>query len=51
VVPEQYGKQARNTEDQRKGEEVPLLPKKIDVDVMKELHRFLPLTFLDFVIL
>jgi hypothetical protein len=40
VVPEQHGQDARNTEDQRKGEEVPLLPKKIDVDVMKELHRF-----------
>jgi hypothetical protein len=51
VVPEQNGKQSRKTENQRKGEEIPLLPKKIDVDVMKELHRFLPLTFLDFVIL
>jgi hypothetical protein len=40
VVPEQHGKQARNTEDQREGKEVPLLPKKIDVDAMKELHRF-----------
>jgi hypothetical protein len=40
MVPEQNGKHARNAEDQREGEEVPLLPKKIDVYVMKELHRF-----------
>ena len=41
VVPEQHGKYARHAEDQRKGEKVPLLAEKIDVDVMKELHRFL----------
>jgi hypothetical protein len=40
VVPEQHGKHTRDAEDQRKGEEIPFLPKEIDVNVMKELHRF-----------
>jgi hypothetical protein len=42
VVPEQHGKHARNAEDQRKGKEVPFLPKKIDVYVMKELQGQAP---------
>jgi hypothetical protein len=45
MVPEQHGKHTRNAEDQRKGEEVPFLPEKIDVYVMKELHRSSPLSF------
>src|ERR1700757_1887736 len=40
VVPEQHGKQARDAEDQRKGEKIPLFSKKIDVGVAKELHGF-----------
>jgi hypothetical protein len=45
MVPEQNGEHARDAEDQRKGKEVPFLPKKIDVYVMKELHRSSPLSF------
>jgi hypothetical protein len=41
VVPEQDREQSRNAENQRKSKEVPLLAEKIDIDVMKELHRFL----------
>jgi hypothetical protein len=44
MVPEQNGKHPRNTEDEREGKEVPLLPKKIDVNVVKELHRSSPLS-------
>jgi hypothetical protein len=40
VVPEQHGKQARNAEDQRKGEKIPFLSEKIDVGIAKELHGF-----------
>ena len=37
-VPEQHGEHARNAEDQREGEKVPFLAKKIDVGIAKELH-------------
>jgi hypothetical protein len=40
VVPEQHGKQARDAEDQRKGEKIPFLSEKIDVGIAKELHGF-----------
>jgi hypothetical protein len=44
VVPEQHGEKARHAENQRKRKKVPLLAQKIDVDVMKKLHRFKPLS-------
>ena len=40
VVPEQHGKQARNAEDQRKGEKIPLFSQKIYIGIAKELHGF-----------
>jgi hypothetical protein len=39
-MPEQHGEHARDAEDQRKREKIPLLPEKIYVGVTKELHRF-----------
>src|SRR5215469_11247799 len=39
-----HGNETRDTEDQRESKEVPLLAEKIDVDVMKELHRSSPLS-------
>jgi hypothetical protein len=37
-MPEKHGTQASHAEDQRKGKEVPLLPKEIDVRISKEFH-------------
>ncbi len=42
VVPEQNREDARHAEDQRKGEEVPLLPQPIDVNAMKQFHSKTP---------
>src|SRR5208283_339038 len=38
AVPERHGKHSSHAEDQREGQEVPLLPKEIDVRVSKEFH-------------
>src|SRR5579862_749541 len=38
TVPERHGEQAGHAENQREGEEVPLLPQEIDVCIFKEFH-------------
>jgi hypothetical protein len=43
-MPEEHRKHTGDTEDQRKGKEIPLLAKKIYIDVMKELQRSSPLS-------
>jgi hypothetical protein len=37
-MPEGHGKHSGHAEDEREGEEVPLLPEEIDVCISKEFH-------------
>jgi hypothetical protein len=46
AVPEQHGKNPGHAEYQREGEEVPLLPEKIDVRTAKEFQSYLILLLL-----
>jgi hypothetical protein len=44
AMPEKYRQDPRNTEDQRKGEEVPLFPQPINVNATKQFHLKIRLT-------
>jgi hypothetical protein len=37
-VPKRHGQDSRDAEDQREGEEIPLLPQEIDICIPKEFH-------------
>src|SRR5438552_13991710 len=44
AMPERHGKNSRYAEDQRKGDEIPLLAKKIYVRITKKFHAALTLS-------